>query len=328
MARDKNLSIYDLAKKTGVSSGTISRVMNNRKGVSPGTRQMVLDAARHTGFRPRMAAKQVTVAVVADRVRYVVYGGYLSSMITHLVDELAKLDVAVEIYTEHNVERLGTKFVDGVLGMGWDDGTIDKLRTMQCPVVLLNRRDRPEFSSVATDHFQSAVLPVEYLLDRGHRRIGFLGIVPTDWGGSERLRGYRQTLQARGVPVDDTLIAFTQHRSTYQAVKSLMEHKPTALLVFSEDLVLEATYILTGPMGLNIPRDISLIGMENPKVSQFLNPPHTTIYQPLDQLAGQALGLLMQLIKDGRSEPVHVILKNELIERESVRRLETDHENQ
>jgi len=93
------------------------------------------------------------------------------------------------------------------------------------------------------------------------------------------------------------------------------------MFLYSEDLVVEATFVLTNMMNLKIPDDISIIGMENPKVSQFLNPPHTSIYQPLDKLANQAMGLLMRLINNGKTEPEQVVIPNELIERESVREI-------
>ncbi len=320
MSRKDANSIYDIARQTGVSSGTISRVLNNRKGVAPRTRKLVLDAVKSANFRPRMSAKPVTVAVVSDRVRYVVYGGYLSCLITFIVDELAKLDVAVEMYTEHNVDRLGDKFVDGVLAMTWDEATIERLRQLTAPVVFLNRMDLPEFSSVITDHYQSGILAADYFLDRGHRRIGFLGIA-NDWGSRERIRGFRESFARRNLEFDAALVGLTQHQPIYATIKNLIARQPTAMFLYSEDLVVEATFVLTNMMNLKIPDDISIIGMENPKVSQFLNPPHTSIYQPLDKLANQAMGLLMRLINNGKTEPEQVVIPNELIERESVREI-------
>lgn len=311
-------SIYDLARETGVSSGTVSRVLNNRRGVAPSTRQKVLEAVRESNFRPRMSAKPITVAVVSDRVRYVVYGGYTSCLITHLVDELAKLDVSVEMYTEHNVDRLGQRFVDGVLAMTWDEATVRRLSELNSPVVLLNRMDLPQFSCVATDHYQSGQLAAEYLLDRGHRRIAFLGIA-TDWGLSERIRGFREAMAARGVSDESLMIGFTQHRPIYSTLKDLLSREPTALFLFSEDLVIEAAYVLSGMFGLRVPQDISVLGLENPKVSEFMTPPQTTIRQPLDKLAAEAMRLLVRLIEEGEQEPQRIVLSNELVERESVR---------
>jgi DNA-binding LacI/PurR family transcriptional regulator len=318
MSRKEVGSIYDLAKRTGVSSGTISRVLNNRKGVAPRTRKRVLDAVKHAKFRPRMSAKPVTVAVVADRVRYVVYGGYLSCLITFIVDELAKRDVAVEMYTEHNVDRIGDRYVDGVLAMTWDEATIHRLQSLSTPVVLLNRTDLPEFSNVASDHYQSGMLAADYFLDRGHQRVGFLGI-GNDWGARERIRGFKDSFARRNLEFEESLIGLTQHQPIYATLRNMISRQPTAMFLFSEDLVLEAAFVLTNVMNLKIPDDISIIGMENPKVSQFLNPPHTSISQPLDKIAGQAMGLLMRLIDEAKTEPEQILLPNELIERESVR---------
>ncbi len=311
-------SIYDLAKKTGVSVSTVSRVMNQRGRISLETRQRVLAAARAAGFRPRMSARQITVAVVLDRMRYVTFGGFVSSLLTHVVDCLSKQDVAVEIYTENSVERLGSRFIDGVLAMSWDDPTIDKLRKLRgVPVVLINRLDIPTLSAVATDHAQGGRLVADYLLQRGHRRIAFL-TEESDWGARERMVGLTASLQAAGLNLDSELVGFTQHQPLYGVLRRIIAHKPTAIFLAGEDLALEASFILTEVLGVAVPRDLSVVGIENAKVSQFVRPPHTALCQPLDRLAEAGIHLLMEHIASHDPSPRRTLLDNTLLERESV----------
>jgi DNA-binding LacI/PurR family transcriptional regulator len=318
MAHDPLNSIYDLAKKTGVSVSTVSRVMNQRGRISLETRQRVLAAARDAGFRPRMAARQITVAVVLDRMRYVTFGGFVSSLLTHVVDCLSKQDVAVEIYTENSVDRLGSRFIDGVLAMSWDDPTIDKLRQLRAvPVVLINRMDVPTLSSVATDHIQGGRLVGDYLLQRGHRRIAFLA-EEADWGAQQRIHGLSATLEAAGVNLPPELIGYTQHQPLYGVLRRIIAQKPTAIFLAGEDLALEASFILTEVLGVQVPKDLSVVGIENAKVSQFVRPPHTTLCQPLDRLAEAAMQLLMQHITRHDATPRRELLENTLLERESV----------
>jgi LacI family transcriptional regulator len=312
-------SIYDLAEKTGVSVGTVSRVLNNRQGVAADTRKIVLEAARLAKFKPRMAGRQTTVAVVSDRVQYVTFGGYLSWLITYVVDALVTHDIAVELYTEHNINTLGQRLVDGVLAMTCDYSTEMKIRSLQdVPVVFLNRADLPEYSSVVSNHYQSGVLATEHLLDRGHERIAFLAEAD-DWGGMERIRGYKDSLAKRGIPPADSLIAISEHRPLYGVLQKLMEQKPTAIFLAGEDIALESTYILTNTLGLRIPDDVSIIGVECPKVSQFLTPPHTTVYQPIPQLATQAMEVLTKVIHGDETTPRTVVLDCSLIVRDSVK---------
>lgn len=314
-------SIYDLAEKTGVSVGTVSRVLNNRQGVAADTRRIVLEAARLAKFKPRMAGRQTTVAVVSDRVQYVTFGGYLSWLITYVVDALVTHDIAVELYTEHNINSLGQRLVDGVLAITWDYSTELKIRNLQdVPVVFMNRGDLPEYSSVVTDHYQSGMLAAKHLIERGHERIAMIA-EGMFWGTSERIRGYHECLSQHGIRPDESLIAISEHRPLYGVLQKIMDQKPTAIFLAGEDIALESTYILENVLGLRIPEDISIIGVECPKVSQFLNPPHTTVYQPVPQLASRAMELLTRMIRGQDMTPQTVVLDCDLIVRDSVKQI-------
>lgn len=318
MSDFKCLSIYDLARRTGVSTSTVSRVLNQRGRISLQTRQKVLSAAREAGFKPRMSARQTAVAVVLDRMQYTTYGGFVSSLLTHLVDEFSRHDVAVEVYTEHNVARLGSRFIDGVVAMSWDDTTIHHLRTLRdVPVVIINRMDLDGVSVAATDHHQGGHLVGSFLRARGHRRIAFLA-EECDWGASQRLKGLRESLASHGIELAEDLIAFTEHQPVYGALRRVLTHRPTALFLAGEDIALEGSHILTEVLRVNVPGDVSVVGIENQKVSQFTRPPLTAMRQPLDQLAREALRLVMEGIERGSAEPRQALLRNELIERESV----------
>ena len=312
-------SIYELAKKTGVSASTVSRVLNQRGRIALATRKKILATARAAGFRPRMIARATTIGVVIDRHRYTSFGGYVSCMLSNLVQVLSAHDVAVEIFTEQNLNRLSDRLLDGVLALAWDDATIELLHRLQdVPVVTLNRMDIPDFSAVATDHRADGTMAVDYLADRGHRRIAIVCEEPHHWGARERVAGFVARLKERGLDTPEQFIACTEHQPMYGLLRRLWALKPTALFVTGEHMGLEASYILKDVMGLKIPRDISLIGMESGQVSQYLSPPLTTISQPLDELAASALELLLTLTQSKKNKPQCILLKNRLIERESV----------
>ena len=318
MSNDQLISLLDVAKHTGVSASTVSRVMNQTGRISEGTRRRVLSAARAAGFRPRMGARQTTVAVVIDRLRFATYGGFCATMLTHLINELSRHEVAVEVYSENNVDHLGTRFVDGVLALSWDDSTLRHLRSLsKVPVVLVNRMDVDDISGVATDHFQGGNLVAEYLIERGHHQIGFIS-EELDWGNTQRLMGIRKALEARGVTHDPNLVALTEHQPLYGSLRRIMESRPTAIFLSGEDLAIEAVYVLTEVLNVRIPQDVSVIGLENENVSKFVRPPLTSLHQPLPQLASRALDLLLEMIETGSSEVQRVMLDNEIIGRNSV----------
>ena len=317
-------SIYDLAKQTGVSASTVSRVLNQRGRIGQATRLKVLATARTAGFRPRMTARPTTIGVVIDRHRYTTFGGFVSCMLSHLVQALSGQDVAVEMFTEQNLSRIQDRLVDGVLALAWDDGTIELLRRLKdVPVVTLNRMDLTDFSAVATDHRADGALAVDYFAQHGHQRMTIITEEPGHWGANERVAGFMARHHELGLPESDVSVAYTQHQPMYGLLRRLLVVKPTALFVAGEHMALEATYILKDMLGVKIPQELSLIGMESAQVSPFLSPPLTAITQPLEELASKALDLLLSQINNGTCGGQRILLKNQLIERESVATLVT-----
>ncbi len=312
-------SIYELADQLGVSASTVSRVLNQREGIGLETRRKVLASARAAGFRPRMVARQMTIAVVVDRNQFATFGGFVSCLLSNLVQILSKQDVAVELVTEHSLARLSNRLIDGVLAMAWDDTTIDTLRKLKdTPVVTLNRMDVEAFSAVATDHRRDGEMAVDYLAGRGHQRIVMICEERGNWGSLQRVRGFTDRLRELGLPCNEQSVAFTEHQPMYGLLRRLTTiTRPSALFVANENMGLEASYILQNVLGIRVPQDVSLLGMESPQVSQFLSPPMTTLSQPLDELASRSLELLLKQIQ-GNGGPVQLMLENRLVERESV----------
>jgi DNA-binding LacI/PurR family transcriptional regulator len=319
MAQKPLQSIYELADTLGVSTSTISRVLNRRGGIGEATRKRVLASARAAGFRPRMTARQLTIAVVIDRHRFTTYGGFVPNLLSCVVESLSKHDVAVELITEHSLDRLNKRLLDGVLAMAWDDATIETLRKLKdVSVVTLNRMDVPEFSAVASDHKRQGEMAVEYLAGRGHQRIAMICEERNNWGTEQRIDGFLGSLKARELPIDEHTISFTDHQAMYGLLHRLTSTgKPSAVFVANESLGLEAAYILQHVLKVRVPQDVSILGMESPQVSQFISPPMTTICQPLNELAERSLEVLLEQLADG-GEPRRVVLENRLMERESV----------
>lgn len=321
VATKSKQSIYVLAEELGVSASTVSRVLNRRGGIGEETRKRVLASAKAFGFRPQAAARQLTVAVVVDRLRYATSGGFVSSLLSCLVESLSKQEVAVELVTQHNLDRLDSRLIDGVLALAWDDSTVELLKGLsQTPVVAINRMDVPEFSTVVTDHHRHGAMAVDYLVSRGHRRIAMVCEERNNWGTQQRIEGFMASVAEHGLNLDDCPIAFTDHQPMYGLLRRLTTvASPTAIFVASEDHGLEASHILPHVLGIRIPQDLSLLGMESTKVSQFLSPPLTTLCQPLDELAERSLELLLERIRNKQDEETgRVILESRLIERESV----------
>lgn len=311
-------SIYDLARQTGLSTSTISRVLNQRGRISEKTRLQVLAAARAAGFKPRAAVRRSTVALVVDRMRYAIYGGFVPITLSQLICEMARYDITAEVYTEDNVDQLGTRFVDGVIAMTWDQRTLEKLQSLESvPVVLVNRQGDDAFSSVATDHELGGRLAGEHFLKQGHEKIAFIA-EEDDWGFEQRVSGLRQAMNQAGLPKENLSVGLTNHQPLHQTLLDLLKDQPTALVIGGEDLTISAMYELTNVLHINVPKELSVIGLEVSSVSEFVNPPLTTLAQPLDQLASEVLALLTDSISSNDNAPRQVMIGTTLISRRSV----------
>lgn len=325
MARVKPVhSIYDLADQMGVSASTVSRVLNGRHGIGEATRKRVLMAARTAGFRPRMTARNLTIALVIDRSQFASSGGFISTLVNDLVKAISRRDVAVELVTERSFGRIRGRLVDGIVAMAWDDSTLDELRALpDIPVVLINRMDDPTLSAVASNHLLQGEMAAEYFHKHGHRRVAMICEERNNWGSRQRSEGFLASIRKHGMEQSDETIQFTDHQPMYGVLQRLVTGlRPTAIFVAGEDMGLEASYITRQVLGLKIPEDISFMGMEAAKVSQFLFPPMTTLCQPVEQLAEKAMDLLLQQMESQNRTPTHLRLENAMIERESVRTLD------
>ncbi len=250
--------------------------------------------------------------------RYATYGGFVTSMLAHLICELARYEISAEVYTEDNVNQLGTRFIDGVIALTWEPSTVAKLQALEnVPIVVINRLGLEGASTVITDHFQGGKLVGAYFIRHGHQKIAFLG-EERDWGSKQRVEGLRAAMEEHGIDPANLQTGFTEHQPVYGALRRLVSQAPTALFLGGEDLTIEAIYVLASILNVKAPKDISIIGLENDRVSQFVQPPLSSLAQPLDALAAETLKLLTQLVDGNETKPLHVVVQNKLIERESV----------
>jgi LacI family transcriptional regulator len=175
--------------------------------------------------------------------------------------------------------------------------------------------------TVDADNFHGAQLAVEHLLALGHRRIGFLGRPPRDLeSGRQRERGYRQALENAGIPFDPALVraaGYAESESTESALQLLqLDDRPTAVFA-ANDVSAIATMEVAMTLGMQVPRDLSVIGFDNVPESTVVRPALTTIEQPLQLMGQRAVEMLLDLLAGKTPEPMRLRLPTRLVERDS-----------
>jgi len=318
------VSITDVARRARVSVGTVSRVINQHPKVDPVLKRRVQIASRQLGFVPRV--QHHCIALITGRRNPTLPVGYVSVMTSLVSQYLADSQYAVELIDIENLDLLYEAHTLGAIGVVFDDRLAEAIKIPNLPVITINRPLLERgIHSVRADHYQQGLIATEHFIQRGHRAIGMLAVDLSEWGASERLRGYRDAMNAGGLPIDPAWIQSTLQQKVYDTVGRWRARGVTGILNFSEDASLEVLHILGNILKLQIGKDISVISLEDMSIYQYLSPPQTTVSQPLPELAKLAVESMLDLC-DGKKtdlEVVNLCLPTRLIERDSVATLQS-----
>jgi len=305
--------ISDIAKRAGVSTATVSHVLNNTRYVSPELRARVERVAQELGYRPNLVARSLrlkrtrTLGFIVSDIRSPFY-----SEVARAVEEQASsfgYNVIVcnsdENYTRElaSIETLISKRIDGLIlapTLG-DHRFLKEVAKLWFPILLINRRlDGLGLPCISTDNRAGAYEAVRHLIQAGHRRIGAIGGLRALSTTADRLEGYQAALQEAGLPILEELIWLgrpTVEEGQRAAEKLLgLESPPTALFAFSTMLTLGVMATLKS-RNLRCPEDVAFVGFSDTLWCSFTNPPLTTVAQPAREVGLKACQLLLEVLQ-------------------------------
>jgi DNA-binding LacI/PurR family transcriptional regulator len=316
----KKPTIYDLARIAGVSPGTVSRVLNNRDRVKTETRESVLRAAAELNLKPQASVRSRQVAIISDPSYPDRVDGYAATLAAHLTFALSRRNIGAFL-PSNPFEELPTKFLDGIVVVTQDRALRQLILDLEkrIPVVHIDKFDaHPGEHVVCSDHFGAGYQAARHFIERGKVRLGL-------FGGNypafvERLNGFRKALGEAKLPADEQRVSLYGPESNHVSVitRILRAGADAIYAPGSSYEALECLHFLTYVMGHKVPQDVSLIGGENERVSSLLNPPLTTIEEPLRDLAEEAVKMLDALTNGQRISERRIMLPIRLIERNSV----------
>lgn len=310
--------LAQVAARADVSVATVSKVFNNSPQIPSDTRVRVMQAARQLGVRPRIGVRTRQIALITEPPWKTRMGGYVNTLTQYVCFALSRADVGITMLTEDRIERLSDCWFDGVIGVAWEAGTVERLKALHgVPVVWFSDMHAESFHAVSVDPVRTGRLAGDHLVGKGHRRIAV--VHDPDWTGERRAAGVAAALRAQGADADAGLLLLPNDMPMHLVVQRIIAAGSTAVWVTGEDLkVLEVSWLLQELAGRRIPDDISLMGFENPGISEFLRPSLTTVVSPLREMAERAVELVLRGPGDG---PQRIELAATLIERNSVRRI-------
>lgn len=323
-------TIRDVARRAGVSPATVSRVLNDRPIVTGGTRDRVHRAIADLGYRPSSMARSLSlgrahsVGIVAPFFT----SPSVVERVRGVADCLALVDYDLKLFdVETPAQRVGAlrdfagrDRVDGllVISLPLSDEEATSLEADRFPVVLVDAA-HPSFPSVAIDDMLGGRMATEYLLAKGHRRIGFVGDLPVNPFGftssEERRAGYRQALEAADVVASARLERRGPHgRDEARAMAaSLLSHDPPTAIFAASDVQAIGVLRAARSLGLRVPDDIAVMGFDDIEIAEDLG--LTTVRQPLRESGLRGVDLLLGAIEGRERRPVEPLEDLQVVER-------------
>ncbi len=329
----KPASIKDIARTAGVAHSTVSRALRNSPLVNRETVERIQRIAREAGYRTSAAARSLvtrrsdTIGVVVTNIADPFVAGVVSG-----IEETADQHGLSVFLANSNAEpereiRVARKFeerrVDGIIVTASRVGAqyVPLFSHMQVPIVLLNNQHPSQVAhSVMIANVQASLDATRHLMALGHRRIAYLGDRFGYQSDAERYAGYRQALEEGGLPFDPLLVAHGDGKpeGAEAAIADLLAlpQPPTAVFFYNDLSALGAMRQIRH-RGLRIPADISVVGFDDLYICQYLNPPLTTVRQPMRQMGRMAMETLLQIFA-GAESGHDIKVPGELIVRQST----------
>ncbi len=327
------LTLEDIARLSSVSRSTVSRVVNGDEKVREETRQRVLEVIQQHNYQPNQAARRLA-AGRTDTFGLVIPAGagatfsdpYFSQVIQGVSNACNQQDYSLMLWLsglEHEQRILrhlaNNNLMDGVVVSFTlaNDPIVEKLSHGQLPFVIIGHHPNPEINSVDIDHLEAAQLATRHLLGHGYQRIATISGPSTQIAGQDRLQGFNLALKEVNL-FNSELVAegdFTE-AGGYAAMQQLLPRQPQAIFA-ANDTMAAGAYRVIYESGLKIPEDIAIIGFDDLPIAAQLDPPLTTIRQPLHRMGQMAVERLIDLLREPQTPPRQVTLAPELIIRQS-----------
>ena len=331
------MTIKDLARETGYSVGTISRVLNDQPNVSDKARKIILEHVKKSGFQLNTNAKHLKQQY-GEGILVMVTGTsneLFAHMIEHIQGELSltRYSLTVDYVDEKEdavqraIRRVREVKPQGILFLGGDDRLFARsFENIRLPSVLLtsdaSELEFHNLSSVTTDDAAAAQCAIEHLFSMGHDRIGIIsGDITCSGPSRRRYEGCCRAYEERGLSlwVDYCVRSPFSMEGGYRAAQELLErHNVSAIFAMSDVMAIGAIRGLTD-LGLRVPEDVSVIGYDGIEMGNYYIPKPTTIGQQADLLAKRGLRLLLEGIEK-HSPASHEKVPYELVLNASVAR--------
>jgi DNA-binding LacI/PurR family transcriptional regulator len=313
-----SVTIKDIARVAGVSHTTVSRALKGNPSISSTTTSRVQQIAHDMGYTPSAVAQSLltqrtqsigmVITTIADP--------FVVDVVAGVEAVAQEANYSVFLATSHNnpdqemtvVETLHRRRVDAIIVTSSRVGSLysSRLDRIKVPIVLINnnQEDGDYLYSVAADDVQGARLAVSHLIQLGHKKIGYVGVKNRPNSNEHRLTGYRMALTEAGIEVAPGLILLPDAETDIERGRigfALVKQGATAIFCYN-DLIAIGLQTAAQRRNCAVPAQLSIVGFDNIEPSTYVNPPLTTVAQPLFELGQQAMTMALSLLEGGMAQ--------------------------
>jgi len=324
-------TIYEVSKLAGVSLATVSRVINKNDAVSSKTREKVLQAMQTLDYRPNSIAQSLasnrsnSIGVLVSQLDSPFFG----KMMVSIEDELRNEGKQVLFAAGHNLESvekdsiefLRSRLCDGLIVHceQASDEYLHSLTTAKIPVVIINRHiPIIEDKCIVLDNVMGGFLATEYAILQGHKDIGYIAGPQDKKDAVERFNGFEQAMAKHGIDCLPEQIVFGNYTeaSGGDCLSHLLRNGfIPSIIICANDEMASGAMKQARDLGIDIPKDLSIIGYDNTSFAQYLYPQLTTINNPIGDMGKMAARLILNQAYDqkntikNRFQP-HVVVRH------------------
>ena len=330
----------DIAKKLGVSQSTVSRTIANSKMISGKTKKRIMSLVDKYEYTPNFFARGLitnkSYAVGLIIKKYQNLKNYITAHTMFSIGQnLEKLDYKITILSlEHHSDYLKTirkwineKSIDGFF-LIWEEEKNDYLifnylNQIKFPAIIVNSNPlKNNIPNVCTDNALGMEKLTEYVISKGHKKIGFIAGLDSSSASHDRTKSFQNTMRNHGLAIDKNCMQhgdFTENiESGYHAALNILkEGKPTAIIAAADYQAIGAIKACQ-EKGYKVPDDIGIVGFDDIDMSSLINPKLTTVRQDIEKIGKISVDMLLDMANDNKANQETVLLEPELVIRESI----------
>jgi LacI family transcriptional regulator len=332
-------TIKDVALRSGVSTATVSHVVNGTRFVQPATRERVLASIHDLGYESdgiarslRVRSTSLLALIVPDlsnpffpELAMAVQEAAVRSQYDVVMCSVDVPHGSSEELLQHHLRTIRRKRYDGVIfaeSLVMKPAIRHQLMATGVPVVLIGGTAHPQADRVYIDDYAAARDVMDYLIRKGHTHIGHITGAMGMSSAIERRRGYRDALRSAALPISPALeVAGTFLRDGgYSAMQTLIASTPRPSAVFAaNDLTAIGALSACLDAGLNVPRDVAIVGFDDIAIVADLRPALTTVYHGQREMGEEAVRLVLARLKgDREGPPITTIVPHRMVPRDSA----------